>query len=297
MELRHLRYFAMAAEELNISHASARLNISQPAVSRQIKDLEQELGVQLFERLRDGLKLTHAGHTALAHAHEVLRQSGAMEEAMAPFRKSQDRIPMAIGYIPTALPGFLANGLRQFTQDHGHIRIQIFEMAPREQEKALRDNRLDLALLGTPCPELKQHYRVRVIREVPLAIILPAGHALASRKKLALSELANERFVTLHEAQFPGRPAMMKDLFGQAGIAPEIVEEATGLSELLGLVGAGAGVAVAPADLDQLPHIGVRFITLKHPTLMLVSSAVWKAERETPELLALVGMMERGSTE
>jgi DNA-binding transcriptional LysR family regulator len=296
MELRHLRYFVMAAEERNISRASARLNISQPAVSRQIKDLEEEFGVQLFERLQNGLELTAAGYAALAHAREVLRQSGAMEEAMAPFRKPESRMSMTIGYIPTALPGFLANGLRRFTREYGHVRIQIYEMAPREQEMALRDNRIDLALLGTPCPQLKQHYRVRVIREVPLAVVLPVDHALAKRRKLDLAELANEPFVTLHEKQFPGRPAMMMDLFDQAGIAPAIVEKANGLSELLGLVGAGTGVAVAPADLDQLPHTGVRFVALKHPTLTLVSSAVWKAERETPELLSLVDMMESRSS-
>ncbi|MDP6700212.1 MAG: LysR family transcriptional regulator, partial [Candidatus Latescibacteria bacterium] len=104
MELRHLRYFAMAAEEENISRASARLHISQPAVSRQIKDLEEELGVQLFERLRDGLKLTAAGNRALVHARQILRKAAELEEAMHPFRGQHTTLTLAVGYIPTALP-------------------------------------------------------------------------------------------------------------------------------------------------------------------------------------------------
>jgi DNA-binding transcriptional LysR family regulator len=282
----------MAAEELNISRASARLNISQPAVSRQIKDLEAELGVQLFKRLRDGLELTEAGHSALEHAREVLRQAVAMEDAMTPFQHPENGMSITIGYIPTALPGFLADGLRQFTREHSHVRIQIHEMAPRDQEKALRDNGVDLALLGTPGTELKKKYRFRVIRKVPLAIVLPVEHSLARRKTLDLAELEKEPFITLREKQFPGRSAMTKELFERAGITPVSVQEANGLSELLGLVGAGTGVALAPADLDQLPHSGVRFVKLRHPTLTLQSSAVWKAERETPELLALVAIME-----
>jgi DNA-binding transcriptional LysR family regulator len=295
MELRHLRYFVMAAEELNISRASARLKISQPAVSRQIKDLEEELGVQLFERLRDGLELTEAGHSALAHAHEVLRQAVAMEDAMTLFQHTEKGMSITIGYISTALPGFLANGLRQFRREHSNVRIEIHEMHPRDQERALRDNGLDLALLGTPSKELKKKYSFRVIRKVPLAIVLPVEHSLSKRKTLDLSELAKEPFVTLHDKQFPGRSAMTKDLFEQAGITPVSVQAANGLSELLGLVGAGTGVALAPADLDQLPHSGVCFVKLRHPALTLLSSAVWKAERETPELLALVDIMKSRS--
>ena len=293
MELRHLRYFVMAAEENNISRASARLNISQPAVSRQIKDLEDEFGVILFKRLRDGLELTEAGHSALAHAREILRQSVAMVDAMFPFQEDRVRSSITIGYISTALPGFLAHGLRSFNQRHADVCIQIHEMPPNEQVKALREDKLDLALLGTPCPELKKEFKVRAIRKVPMAIVVPSDHTLASRRSLDLAELKNEPFVSLHEKQFPGRPEMMLDMFQRASIFPKIVLKANGLSELLGLVAAGSGVALAPADLNQLPHVGVTFIKLKHPRLTLVSSALWKQECETPELLDLIGIMEQ----
>ena len=117
MELRHLRYFVMAAAERNISRAASRLSISQPAVSRQIRDLEAELGVTLFDRESDGLHLTDAGETALAHAKDLLRRTTDLELAMDVFKQPSKR-SLRIGFIATALPGFLASSLRTFNRSH-----------------------------------------------------------------------------------------------------------------------------------------------------------------------------------
>ncbi len=180
MELRHLRYFVMAAEERNICRAAARLNISQPAVSRQIRDLEEELGLALFERSSSGLRLTAAGETALAHAQDLLRRSGDLEAAMGAFKGAAERT-LNVGFIATALSGFLAAALRTFNQRHGEVGVQIREMSPQEQEKALRDGEIDVALLGTACPQLAEEFRVEPIQETPLAIVLPDDHLLALR--------------------------------------------------------------------------------------------------------------------
>ena len=99
-------------------------------------------------------------------------------------------------------------------------------------------------------------------------------------------------FVSLHEKHFPGRPALLADLFGRAGVHPEVRFKAEGLQELLGLVAAGAGVGVLPADVDQLPHTGAVFVAMKKPKLTLVSSAVWNPDRGSTELLALVEALE-----
>ena len=103
--------------------------------------------------------------------------------------------------------------------------------------------------------------------------------------------LKNEPFVSFHEDQFPGRPKLLKTMFQRASIAPKVVAKAKSFSELLGLVGTGRGVAIAPADLDQFPHFGVIFVKLKRPKLTLVSSALWKKERQTPELLSFINIM------
>jgi DNA-binding transcriptional LysR family regulator len=284
MELRHLRYFVMAAEERNISRAAARLNISQPAVSRQIRDLEEELGVSLFDRTSSGLSLTGAGETALAHAQGLLRRASDLAAAMGAFKAPVAKT-LHVGFIATALSGFLAAALRTFNQRHGEVGVQIREMSPLEQEEALREGNIDIALLGTACPQLVEKFRVEPIHETPLAVVLPDNHLLALRDSIDLSELSGEPFVSLHERHFPGRPAMLAELGKRAGFIADVRLKADGLQELLGLVAGGFGVGVLPADVAQLPHSGVVFVEMSRPEMILVSSAVWRHDRESEELL------------
>jgi DNA-binding transcriptional LysR family regulator len=294
MELRHLRYFVMAAEEQNISRAAARLRISQPAVSRQIRDLEDEFGVSLFKRQSTGLQLTPAGTAALPHAQDLLRRAGDLERAMAAVQRPAKK-SLRVGYIATALPGFLAAALRAFNHQHDDVCTQITEMSPQEQEEALRAGEIDIALLGTPGDSIKTEFETKVLLKTAMAIVLPDDHLLALRESIDLAELADEPFVSLHERHFPGRPALMADLGKRAGFTPDVRLKADGLSELIGLVSGGAGVGVLPADVDQLPHPGVVFVAMRKPKLQLVSAAVWNPERATPELLELVAMLGEAS--
>lgn len=282
----------MAAEEANISRASARLNVSQPAVSRQIKDLEAELGVTLFHREPNGLRLSDAGAAALAHAREVLRQANTMTEAMSALAQRGSAASIKVGFIPTALPGFLAEGMRRFNREHQEVCVQIFELSPSEQEEALRSGEIDLALMGEARPEVRRDFHVETIRTSEMALVVPDDHRLAHRKAVDLAEFGEDTFLSLHEKHFPGRPHLMAELFSKAGIQPGISLRANGLSELLGLVGSGAGVAVAPADLVQLPHAGVVFIKMKRPKLTIPFSAAWRTSGDTvaavEKLIALI---------
>ena len=296
MELRHLRYFAMAAEERNISRAAARLFVSQPAVSRQIKDLEEELGVKLFRRKPDGLRLTDAGHTALAHTREILRQAHALTEAMERWAQRDASAVIKVGFLPTALPKFLTESLRRFHRRHPGIQVHIFEMMPRAQEEALCRGEIDLALLGDPSAGVRREFEVAPIFRTPMAMIVPDDHPLARRKAVRLDEFASDTFVSLHEDQFPERPRLTAELFAKARIGPAVTLRARGLSELLGLVGSGAGVALAPADLANMPHGGVAFLPLKHPRRTLVFSAAWRKDDRRPELESLLGVIRNQTT-
>ncbi len=292
MELRHLRYFVMAAEEANISRAAARLNVSQPAVSRQIKDLEDELGVALFERDHNGLQITDAGTTALVQARELLRQSNALVESMQSFSRNEKGISIKVGFLPTALPGFLAEGMRRFNRTYQDVCVQIFEMSPSQQGDALRNGEIDLALIGDPCPDIRRDFEVDEVRRTEMAMVVPDDHPLAGRKSVELAEFGEDNFLSLHEKHFPGRPEMMAEMFSKAGINPRVTIRANGLSELLGLVGGGAGVAMAPADLNQLPHSGVIFIKMKKPKLTLQFSAAWRKTGNAAAIKALVDLLK-----
>ena len=295
MELGHLRYFVMAAEEGNISRASERLNVSQPAVSRQIKDLEEELGVQLFTREPNGMRLTEAGTAALAHAREVLRQSNSMVDAMKTLASRRKARSIKVGFLPTALPGLLTNALRTFNNRHKEFCVQICEMSPTQQEEALRNGEIDLGLIGEACPEIKRDFHIDTIRRTEVAVIVPDDHPLAGRKAVDLAEFAGDTFVSLNEAKFPGRKELMSDMFTKAGIQPEVSMRAAGLSELPGLVGAGSGVALAPADLVNLPHPGVVFLKLKKPQRVMLFAAAWRKTGDLDGIEALVRLIREES--
>jgi len=294
MELRHLRYFVTAAEERSVSRAAARMNISQPAVSRQLRDLENELGVKLFLREPQGLRLTESGETALLHAKDLLRRAKVMEAALKRLSVDEGR-QLRVGFIPTALPGILADGMRRFNERPSGVCVQIREMSPREQEAALRAGEIDLALMGNVCPELKREFETTPILKTPLSVVLPDRHLLALRKSIDLADLAGESFVSLHERHFPGRPELIRELSERAGFAIDVAVKADGLSEALGMVAGGAGVAALPADVDQLPHPGVVFVKMRSPRVYLTSSAAWRKRDADPEIPRLVRLLKQAA--
>jgi LysR family transcriptional regulator, benzoate and cis,cis-muconate-responsive activator of ben and cat genes len=291
MELRHLRYFVMAAEEQNISRAAARLNVSQPAVSRQIRDLEAEWDVELFTREPQGLRLTPAGEVALSSARDVLRRTQELGEALQPFRRTGRPKTLRVGFIPTALPGLLAEGLKHFNRHAPDVCIQITETSPAEQIAALRRGELDLALPGAASAKVKAEFFTTSLRTTPLAMVVPEDHPLAERKSVELREFGRDTFLSLDEARFPGRARMHQRLFGLAKIQPPVSIHASGLNELLSLIGAGAGVALAPADLNRLQSSGVRFLKLTRPTMTFNFAAVWRDSDHRLDVEHLVNLL------
>ncbi len=287
MELRHLRYFVTVAGELNISRASARLRISQPAVSRQLRDLETELGVTLFRREKPGLKLTPAGESFLAHARDLLRRSGDAVKQMAAFRESA-RETLTVGYIAPVLASILTPALRKFAAQHATIEVALREMPPGEQGKALREGRIDLALLGNPCPEVEREFAVTVLRRIPLQAVLPDNHLLALRKRLALAELEGESFIGFAEEKFPGRKAAICAACQSAGFTPRFRHHVENLSALLALVASGKGVTLAPAEVSQLPHPQAVFVSLKPPVPSIESAAAHRKNDASPALRDLL---------
>lgn len=125
-----------------------------------------------------------------------------------------------------------------------------------------------------------------------LSVILPDNHLLALRKSIDLKELADENFVSLNERDFPGRPELLAELSEQAGFPIKVGVKADGLSEALGMVAGGTGIAVLPEDVDTMPHPGVVFVKMKSPRIYLESSAVWKRHNSEPEVAELVEVLK-----
>jgi DNA-binding transcriptional LysR family regulator len=272
MELRHLRYFVTVAEELNVSRASARLRISQPAVSRQLRDLEEELGVELFRREKSGLKLTPAGETFLAHARDLLRRSGDAVKQMELF-SARAKQTLIVGYIAPVLSSVLTPALRRFSEQHSTVEVALLEMSPADQVKALREGGIDLGLIGNPCLEVEREFLVTVLSRIPLQAVLPDNHLLALRKRIVLSELEAENFIGFAEEEFPGRNAAICAACQAAGFTPRFPYHVENLTALLATVGSGKGVTLAPAEVNQLPHPNAVFIPLAPPVPSVISVA------------------------
>lgn len=294
MELRHLRYFVTVAEELNISRASARLRISQPAVSRQLRDLEEELRVPLFLREKHGLKLTLAGESFLAHARDLLRRSGDAVKQMAAFNE-QAKPTLTVGYIAPVLSSMLTPALRSFSQAHPQIEVVLREMTPGEQVKALKAGRIDLALLGNPCPEVEREFSVTVLTRIPLQAVLPDNHLLALRKRIALSELAGEPFIGFSEETFPGRNNAICAGCQAAGFTPRFKHYVENLTALPALVAAGKGVTLAPAEVSQAAHPQAVFVPLKPPVPSVVSAAAQRRDDLSPFAKELLDCCRNGA--
>ncbi len=278
-----------------MSRAAARLFISQPAISRQIRELEEEWGVSLFVRKSQGMSLTPEGEMAFKLARKVLSQALDLENTMKGLGSNRPR-RLSIGYIATALPGFLSKALRRFYDQYPDIDLEIREMNPVHQVEALESGDLDLALLGTACDSLKDRFEVVHLAKIPLGVALPDHHLASLRKSVTMSDLTDEKWITLDEKLFPGRKELIEKLEQSVGQALKIQSKAQSLSEILGRVATGAGIAVLPMDVAQLPHPNVVFITLRTPRIYMYQSAVWNRGTEVPELLTLIDWLKEAGS-
>jgi DNA-binding transcriptional LysR family regulator len=294
MELRHYRYFLAATEELNISKASQRLNVSQPAMSRLIHDLEEELGVKLFKRERFGLSLTPAGEKLLVYVRQILDLSN---EATRALRNQPAVTPIiTVGFITSSMGSFLGSALKYFRESYPDLMVKIHELSPADQVKALRKNQIDIALVGNSCGSVHDEFETRVLFEMKLEAVLSTSHRLAKRKRISLKELEEEDFIGYSEDSFPGRSQTIITACKVAGFKPQMKYLANSLVEVLAMIGAGTGVCLMPADAASLPHPDSVFKPIKENLEPIRFTAAWRRGDERPTISQLLDRLESSST-
>ncbi len=273
MELRQLKYFVAAADALNISRAAKHLNVSQPAVSRMIRELEAELEVKLFTRHPFGLRLTPSGMLFLDIARRILHDS---EEAVNVLKTPPNiSMKLEVGFISTALGSFLGNALRQFRELHPCVEIRIHDMSPGDQIIALRSREIDAAFLANQDLERNREFDMLVVKEVRLQAVLPGNHRLSREKEVKLKDLKQETFLGYNEEKFPGYNQMISSACASAGFRPALIRKSGSLFELLGMVGAGMGICLMPGDVITLSHSEAVFVSLEDAIEPLRFAAVW----------------------
>ncbi len=283
MELRHLRYFVAAAEELNFRRAAERLHVSQPALSVQIRQLEEELGAILLDRDRHHVALTAAGKVFLDHAHRLLR--AADEAARAAGRASRGETGrLAIGFIAQLSYEWLPTVLRNFRRRYPDVEISLTELTPTRQIEELENRQLDLGIIGLGLPQPHDELEVSVMSEERLVVALPLDHALATRRAIALRDLARERFIFTARLDAPAYTPWLLALCQRAGFEPQIVLETDRSPSALNYVAAGFGVAIFPAQIGRLAMPLIRFVPLDKSTPEYQLCAAWRKDNHSPAL-------------
>ena len=195
MELRHLRYFVAVAEELHFGRAAERLHIAQPPLSRQMHDLEREVGTMLFERVPRGVELTPAGAAFLPEARLTLAQAERAQRT-ALRAASGETGRLRVGFVEAAThSGILPDVLSFFRMHLPAVGLSLFELDPAQQAESFRSGRIDLGILNSAPLDADRWLKVESIYSEPLVAALPKAHRLASRVKIKLADLAAESFV------------------------------------------------------------------------------------------------------
>ncbi len=255
MELRQLRYFATVARELNFTRAAARLHVAQPALSRQVKKLEDELGVALLHRNHREVTLTPRGQSFLVEAEAILQQS---ERAMQRARATQPR-SLNIGYVWGLFHSTVPQILQKFRALDSAIAVNLFDLSAAEQGKALAAGRLDVGFIGLAFEAEAERLEKHCVGTTNFVIALPANHPLAKYRSIKLNALENEVFLVISNEHFPGASHVMLRACADAGFKPRILQVAERGHTILSLVAAGCGVALLPEPLSALPHTNVVF--------------------------------------
>ncbi|MEM7025930.1 MAG: LysR family transcriptional regulator [Pseudomonadota bacterium] len=290
MELRHLRYFAVVAEELNIGRAAERLHIVQPALSRQMQALESELEVVLFDRLPRGIRLTPAGEQLALDTERILADVEDTADRVA--RTARGELgALTIGFVDTmSWGGMIPATLQRLQRDHPGIRLRTMDLRSIDQQMAIRQGRIDAGFC---------FYRDRddpTISGMPVThdrvmLAVPAGSALAERRFIRLAQLKQQPFVWFPRARAPRFHDDLMATCRKRDFSPTIAHEGESAISIMGLVGAGLGVAFQPESAAFRKPASVKLVPVQDMQLAVTMDLAWRTDRDTPALRILVDLV------
>ena len=285
MELRHLRYFIAAAEEENVSRAALKLHVSQPGISRQIKDLEEEIGFQLFERSAKSLKLTDAGKTFLAEAKTILqRADDAVKKAKAVAENAGGELH--VGYAPSLTVKILPQALRVFQEKYPNVRVALRDLSSEEMLTQLREGKLHLALTVPPAKKLLRDLDFKLLARYSMCVAVAPRHPLAKLKSVTLAQLVNEPLIGYSRADYPDYHEHLEKIFAPVVAggrhAPRIAEEHDGVASIIAAVEAGRGFALVPDSFNCMVGPRLKIIPLNPKGELIPVGAIWKRGEASP---------------
>ena len=294
MELRHLRYFVCVAEALSFTRAAEKLHTAQPSLTRQIKALEDELGVRLLNRTKQKVTLTDEGRSFLADAKRLLALAAETVESVRRLHTGETRT-LNVGYVSNLFSDLLPRTLASFHQAFPTIAVNLFDLSCGEQFRALEDGKLDLGFVGLHEPIARRGLEFRTIAAYKSVVALPKNNALAATTKVSLKALAPMFFIGMSETSYPGYRDWLIKTCERSEFTPKILQDVDLERKMIHAVAAGLGVAIVPEQLKRLEHENVVFRALD-PVIMTEGCVAWRDQNPSAALQAYIRIVEQAGS-
>ncbi len=293
-ELRHLRYTVAAADQGSFRRAALEMKVQESAVSRRIRDLEDEIGAALFIRHPSGVTLTQAGEVFVRHARQALKQVSYAAVDVGAIGRGETGI-VRIGIFSSLASGFLAQLLKAFTTSHSNVRIDIIEGAPCDHIAAVQQHQLDVAFVTGLHPiercDFEQFWTERIY------VVLPAMHPLSKARLIKWSDLHAQRFLVSEADPGPEIHDFLIQHLANLGVHPEIERVQVGRDNLMQIVSLGRGLTLTSEATIAMRFPGVVYKRLEHETLPF--RAIWSPRNDNPafrRFLSLARQMSKQDT-
>lgn len=282
MELRHLRYFVAIADAMSFTKAAAHLRLAQPSLTRQIKNLESEIGVALFDRVHNRVELTAEGQRFLVDVRKILALCAETVTAVQRMKQGESS-QLNIGYVANLHDHLLPATLAAFRQQYPKVGLNLFDMSSADQVRALAASEIDLGFIGLSPSISVPGLSVERVTYDSMLVALPARHPLGRAPEVRLTDLAAHFFIGMSDRTHPGSREWLLQTCRMAGFEGRILQEADTEATAIQFVAGGLGVALLPEQSAGLPHEGVIFHPLS-PALRRPSVIAWRSENSSREL-------------
>lgn len=285
MELRQLQYFLVVAEELNFSRAAARLQMSQPPLSRQILQLEQEIGIELFRRTKRRVELTDAGKVFLAETRQILSQvEQSVQLAQRANRGEIGRL--IVGFEGSSTYDVIPMSLKVYRERFPEVDLIVYAMTTEEQIQALLENRISIGFVVSPLNDKK--LTIEIILREALILAICESHSLVRRNEVRVKELEGESFIMFQRNRGCGLYDQVIAVCQRAGFSPRVIQEADEMQVILGFVAAGLGITLLSASVQQFQRPGVVYRTLRPSTPKVNLALAWRRDDPSAVLQAFI---------
>lgn len=288
MELRQLRYFIAVAEELSFSRGATRVGISQPPLSRQIANLEAELGTRLLDRDKHGVRLTEAGRIFYAEAVKSLAAIDRTVHMTQRAAKGQTG-SLALGFGGSAAYTFAPAALRQFRTLYPNVELSLHNTPMTAQLESLKDQSIDVGFLMLPVHDDTLH--TALLMRDPLVVAVPSRHPLTKSKVLSLSSVEPYELIMLPRSGGFGFFSLVTTICRKAGFVPAIAQEVTPIESVIGLVAAGVGIAIVPSVAKRLRITGVEYVPLRERYAVMEFALAWRKDNTSSVVHAFIDLV------